>query len=104
MVLRDREAHHAVRALQHELKPLIQSRLISSVDLVGDMEIVAVIGANMRGKPGVSGKLFGALGAAGVNVHVIAQGSSEMNISFVIEQRDHVEALNVLHAAFFPEL
>ena len=104
VVLRDREAHHAVRALQHELKPLIQSRLISSVDLVGDMEIVAVIGANMRGKPGVSGKLFGALGAAGVNVHVIAQGSSEMNISFVIEQRDHVEALNVLHAAFFPEL
>jgi aspartokinase/homoserine dehydrogenase 1 len=58
----------------------------------------------MKGKPGVSGKLFGALGAAGVNVHVIAQGSSEMNISFVIEQRDHVEALNVLHGAFFPEL
>jgi aspartokinase/homoserine dehydrogenase 1 len=104
VVLRDKEAHHALRALQHELKPLIQSKLISSVELVGDMEIVAVIGANMRGKPGVSGKLFGALGASGINVHVIAQGSSEMNISFVIEQRDHERALNSLHAAFFPEL
>lgn len=104
VVLRDAEAHSAVRALQHELKPLVAARLISSVELVGGMEIVAVIGANMKGKPGVSGKLFGALGAAGVNIHVIAQGSSEMNISFVIEQRDHVEALNVLHGAFFPEL
>ena len=104
VVLRDHEAQSALRALQHELKPLVHSKLISSVELVGGMEIVAVIGANMRGKPGVSGQLFGALGAAGVNVHVIAQGSSEMNISFVIEQNDHVQALNVLHEAFFPEL
>jgi aspartokinase/homoserine dehydrogenase 1 len=104
VALRDGEAHSALRALQHELKPLVAAKLITSVELAGGMEIVAVIGANMKGKPGVSGKLFGALGAAGVNVHVIAQGSSEMNISFVIEQRDHVEALNVLHGAFFPEL
>ena len=56
------------------------------------------------GQPGVSGKLFGALGLANINVLVIAQGSSEMNISFVIHKKDHVQALNVLHAAFFPEV
>lgn len=103
IVLRSSECHDAIRALHHELQPLLQAKLISSVDLVKDLEVVAVIGANMRGRPGVSGKLFGALGEAGINVLVIAQGSSEMNISFVIHQKDHLQALNVLHAAFFPE-
>lgn len=104
IVLRADECQAALNALKRELHAMIQARLISSIDLVKDLEVVAVIGGNMRGRPGVSGKLFGALGAAGINVLVIAQGSSEMNISFVIAHKDHVQALNALHAAFFPEV
>ena len=47
-----------------------------------------MIGENMRGTPGIAGRIFSALGAAGVNVLVIAQGSSERNISFVVERAD----------------
>jgi len=104
IVLRSNECQEALKALHQELHSPMQAKLISSIDLVKDLEVVAVIGGNMRGQPGVSGKLFGALGLANINVLVIAQGSSEMNISFVIHKKDHVQALNVLHAAFFPEV
>ena len=52
-----------------------------------------------RAPLGIAGRLFSSLGQAGVNVLVIAQGSSERNISFVIEEKDHVLALRTLHAA-----
>ncbi|MFW5747805.1 MAG: ACT domain-containing protein [bacterium] len=64
------------------------------------LEIVAVIGENMRGTPGISGRLFSALGEEKVNVLAIAQGSSERNISFVIADKDKDRALNTLHRAF----
>jgi aspartokinase/homoserine dehydrogenase 1 len=55
----------------------------------------------MKSHPGVSGKLFGALGRNGVNVRAIAQGSSERNISAVIASADVRKAINVLHEEFF---
>ena len=64
------------------------------------VEIVAVIGENMRGQVGLSGKLFSALGEAGVNILAIAQGSSERNISFVIDGRTKTDALRAIHRAF----
>jgi aspartokinase len=54
----------------------------------------------MRGTPGIAGKLFGALGAHRINVLAIAQGSSERNISLVIDGGDERQALQVIHAAF----
>jgi aspartokinase/homoserine dehydrogenase 1 len=57
----------------------------------------------MRGRPGISGKLFSALGNAGVNVLAIAQGSSERNISFVISEADTKRALSVIHETFLEE-
>jgi aspartokinase len=53
----------------------------------------------MAGTPGIAGQLFGSLGKVGINVLVIAQGSSERNISFVIQEKDHVLALRTIHAA-----
>ena len=52
-----------------------------------DCSILAVVGDGMAGTPGIAAKLFGALGGAGVNVRAIAQGSSERNISVVIDER-----------------
>jgi len=65
------------------------------------LAIVALVGDNMKSHPGVSGKMFGALGRNGVNVRAIAQGSSERNISAVIATLDVKKAINVLHEEFF---
>jgi aspartokinase/homoserine dehydrogenase 1 len=54
----------------------------------------------MRGTPGIAGRLFSAVGAAGINILVIAQGSSERNISFVIEEKNRTLALRTIHSAF----
>src|SRR3970040_3109707 len=58
----------------------------------------------MKGTPGVSGKVFQALGRNSINVTAIAQGSSERNISFVINSSQRVRALNVIHQAFFEKM
>jgi bifunctional aspartokinase / homoserine dehydrogenase 1 len=62
---------------------------------------VAVVGEQMKSLPGISGKMFGALGRNGINVRAIAQGSSEKNISAVLKGSDVRKAINVLHEAFF---
>lgn len=66
-----------------------------------DLSIVALVGDHMKSHPGISGKMFGALGKNGVNVRAIAQGSSERNISAVINTSDVRKAINVLHEEFF---
>jgi bifunctional aspartokinase / homoserine dehydrogenase 1 len=66
-----------------------------------DLAIIALVGDNMKNHPGISGKLFGALGRNGINVRAIAQGSSERNISAVISTKDVKKAVNVLHEEFF---
>lgn len=66
-----------------------------------DLAVVALVGDHMKSHPGISGRMFGALGRNGINVRAIAQGSSERNISTVIAQQDVPKAVNVLHEAFF---
>ncbi|NND07568.1 MAG: bifunctional aspartate kinase/homoserine dehydrogenase I [Saprospiraceae bacterium] len=66
-----------------------------------DLSVIAIIGENMRYKPGVAGRMLTALGKNGINAVAIAQGSSELNISVVIGNEDEAKALNVLHEAFF---
>lgn len=101
-IVRDNQAGPAVVALEHELEQELMQKKIERVQVERDLEIVAVIGENMKGRPGISGRLFSALGDAGINVFAIAQGSTEMNISFVVSSRDRGRTLNVVHDAFFP--
>jgi aspartate kinase len=54
----------------------------------------------MRGTPGIAANVFGALGAAGINVIAISQGSSERNISLVVTERDAAEAVRAIHSTF----
>ena len=74
---------------------------LASVDEKPQQAIIAVVGDGMRGTPGVSGKLFQALGYSGVNINAIAQGASERNISFVVDGDQRGRAINVIHQAFF---
>ena len=74
---------------------------VQTVDLRNDCCIVAMVGDGMIERLGMAGKFFSALGKAGVNVRAIAQGSSERNISAVIEQHEATKALRALHSAFY---
>jgi aspartokinase/homoserine dehydrogenase 1 len=74
---------------------------VQTVDSRESCCIVAMVGDGMIERLGMSGKFFSALGKAGVNVRAIAQGSSERNISAVIEQHEATKALRALHSAFY---
>ena len=91
----------AKKAVEKEFAPEIQSKSIDKVEIENELSIVAVVGEKMKMTRGIAGKLFSTLGRNGINVVAIAQGSSELNISFVIENRDLRKSLNVIHDSFF---
>jgi bifunctional aspartokinase / homoserine dehydrogenase 1 len=91
----------AKAAIEKEFHYEILGGEMDRIVMENDLAIVAIVGEGMKHNPGTSGRMFSALGKAGVNVHAIAQGSSELNISVVIRQADTSKALNVLHEAFF---
>jgi aspartokinase/homoserine dehydrogenase 1 len=74
---------------------------IQRVGVTPDCSILAVVGDRMAGTPGVAATFFGALGEAGVNIRAIAQGSSERNISAVVDGADAPRALRAAHAGFY---
>jgi aspartokinase/homoserine dehydrogenase 1 len=94
-------AQRAKEAIGQEFQYEIRGGEMDNVIVESDLTIIAIVGEGMKHNPGTSGRMFGALGKAGVNVHAIAQGSSELNISAVINQSDTTKALNILHEAFF---
>jgi len=79
----------------------LQRGEVQTVDLRESCCIVAMVGEGMIERLGMAGQFFSALGKAGVNVRAIAQGSSERNISAVIEQHEATKALRALHSAFY---
>lgn len=95
------KAGKARKQVEKEFEYEIQSGLVDPVRMENDLAVVAIIGEHMRYLPGISGRLFQALGQNGINVVAIAQGSSELNISVVINRADESKALNALHEAFF---
>jgi aspartokinase/homoserine dehydrogenase 1 len=94
------DAAAAKKAVHHEFHFELQSKL-TSLDEKPNQSIIAIVGDGMKGTPGVSGKVFQAVGRNNVNISAIAQGASERNISFVIDENQKLLALNVIHEAFF---
>jgi aspartate kinase len=92
------EAH--LNAAVHALADLVKRGIVREVTHNHDVCAVAVVGAGMAGAPGTGGRIFTALGKTGVNVMMISQGSSEANISFVVNQQDGPRAVRVLHDEF----
>jgi aspartokinase/homoserine dehydrogenase 1 len=88
---------HIEKTFEYEMK----SGMINPVKVEDDLSVIAIIGENMRYSPGISGRLFQALGKNGINITAIAQGSSELNISVVIDRPNEAKALNALHEVFF---
>ena len=99
--VKDEDADNAVKVLNEEFRLEIEDGRMFPMHAESGLATVAVVGENMRRTPGISGKLFEVLGRSGISVIAIAQGASEMNISFVVKGSDLRKALNVLHDSLF---
>jgi aspartate kinase len=75
-------------------------KLIKRIDVSENVAVIAVVGAGMRGIKGVAAKTFGAVAKRDINVIMITQGSSELNLAFVIDDKNCEEAVNILHKEF----
>jgi aspartokinase/homoserine dehydrogenase 1 len=73
---------------------------ITPIEVMSNVAIVVAIGEKMKGTPGISGRAFGALGNRGINIIAIAQGSSELSISFAVKSSDVKEAVKAIHEEF----
>lgn len=87
---------------QRELLEDIQSSVHpDTLQVVHSLAMIAVVGRGMAGQPGVASRLFGAVGAAGVNVRMIDQGTKELNIVLGVEEQDYEPAMNAIFNSFF---
>jgi len=100
MLIPSRDANCALHALKNEFQSEIQRDLIEDISAIRKVALVSVIGTGMRGAPGTSGKFFEALGKCRINVLAIAQGSSELNISAAVLEKDSRHAVRAIHSAF----
>lgn len=89
-----------VKIAMEALQPLKERCVFRDISANTDVCAVAVVGSGMAGMAGTAGRTFSALGKAGINVMMISQGSSEVNISFVVSQEDGPKAVRVLHDEF----
>ena len=99
--VQDEDADEACRVLDIEFKKEIEDGSMFPMLAEKGLATVAIVGENMKHTPGIAGKLFGTLGRSGISVIACAQGASETNISFVINQNFLRKALNVIHDSFF---
>ena len=98
------DAKRAIQLIEVEFELEIQANKLIVPAIEDNLSVLAIVGENMKKTPGMSGRLFAALGRNGINVRAIAQGSSEYNISVIIGKEDLAKALNAVHDAFFAEL
>ena len=96
LIVEESHLENALDALSGIHKTGIFREVTSDRDVVA----VAVVGAGMAGTPGIAGRIFTALGNAGVNIMMISQGSSEANVSFVVKTADGGRAVQILHDEF----
>ncbi|MBB2149814.1 bifunctional aspartate kinase/homoserine dehydrogenase I [Pedobacter gandavensis] len=98
------DALKALALINKEFELELQARKLEYPEVENGLAALAIVGENMKRTPGMSGKLFHALGRNGVNVRAIAQGSSEYNISVIISKPDLSKAVNAVHDAFYANL
>lgn len=100
-VIRETDGDAAKKAVLDAFSRELRAKLLSDVTVTPGIAALAVVGDGMAGLPGVAARLFSALGRAGVNVRMIAQGSSERNISVAIDAAHAKRALRAVHSGFY---
>lgn len=94
-------AERAQAVIRDAFATELEDGQIQNVEVTKSQSVIAVVGDNMAGQPGVAAKFFGTLGRAGINIRAIAQGSSERNISAVVNSADATRALRAVHSGFY---
>jgi aspartate kinase len=89
----EKQLYTILAEIQHEAEA-------DSVEAHHNIAIVAAVGRKMAKHPGISGKLFAALGESGINIRMINQGPDELNIIFGVDNSDFKEAIKVLYSSF----
>ena len=100
LVIPRKDQRRAADALQNEFARDMAAKMIDGIRVRGGVAIIAVVGEGMRGVPGVAGKTFTAVARENVSIIAVAQGSSELNISLVVDQVDVRQAVQAIHDAF----
>ena len=85
--------YNVLSEIQHDVKP-------DTLEVHENIAVVAAVGRCMAFRPGISGKVFAALGKAGINIRMINQGPDELNIIFGVDNKDFAEAIRVLYNSF----
>ncbi|MCX2573355.1 bifunctional aspartate kinase/homoserine dehydrogenase I [Pedobacter sandarakinus] len=98
------DAGQAIALIKKEFELELDANKLALPEVENNLAVLAIVGENMKRTPGMSGRLFNALGRNGINVRAIAQGSSEYNISVIISALDLSKAVNAVHDAFFTDL
>jgi aspartokinase/homoserine dehydrogenase 1 len=101
VVISANDVSKAVEAINGEFDFEIRKNYIKPIAAETGYSILAMVGEGMKNAAGMTGKAFTALGQNNINIHLIAQGSSELNVSIVIKTEDSSKALNALHEEFF---
>jgi aspartate kinase len=83
-----------------EIALLERGGIVSEVTSEDDVAVIAVMGAKMKGMLGVASKIFSIVAKKGINIRMIAQGSSELNISFVVKEKDGAAVVRAIHEEF----
>ncbi len=96
IVIKNSDLDKAVNALEIELL----GKIIKKLEITPDVAIIALIGSGMRGTVGVASKVFGAVANKKINVAMITQGSSELNLAFIVKDSDSKSVVNALHDEF----
>jgi aspartate kinase len=96
-VIPTKTAPQVIHTLEEEFSRELVRRDIDRIWSLDDVVVVTAVGAGMRGTPGVSARIFGSLGRAGINVIAIAQGSSECSISLIVTAAEAEEAVRRIH-------
>jgi bifunctional aspartokinase / homoserine dehydrogenase 1 len=99
-VVQAADAAHTEKALRDALYEDVHQHNLEHIKVNRNVAIVAAIGENMSGTPGIAGRVFSTMGKEGINIIAIAQGSSEYNISFLVESSGMEKAVKALHQAF----
>ena len=100
LVVNRRDGEQTIKALKREFEPEMERRRIDRVASISEIAIIALVGEGIKGVPGVAARAFGVLGTAGINIMMIAQGSSELNLSIVVREKDAPRAVQLIHEAF----
>ncbi len=99
-VVQAADAAPTEKALREALYEDVHQHDLEHIKINRNVAIVAAVGENMAGTPGIAGRVFSTLGKESINIIAIAQGSSEYNISFLVESSGMEKAVKALHQAF----